>query len=67
MVCVLNKKNMLTPRSYGWFIFKNEIIHLTVLGISNSYTMVCPSVRGDNPRALARGLSPARTGVQSMV
>ena len=24
--------------------------------ISNSYTMVCPSVRGDNPRALARSL-----------
>ena len=25
--------------------------------ISNSYTMGCPSVRGDNPRALASGLS----------
>ena len=24
---------------------------------SNRYTMVCPSVRGDNPRALASGLS----------
>ena len=24
---------------------------------SNSYTMGCPPVRGDNPRALARGLS----------
>ena len=23
----------------------------------NSYTMGCPPVRGDNPRALARGLS----------
>ena len=28
--------------------------------ISNSYTMVCPSVRGDNPRALASGLSPVQ-------
>ena len=26
-------------------------------GISNSYTMGCPPVRGDNPRALASGLS----------
>ena len=25
--------------------------------LSNSYTMGCPPVRGDNPRALARGLS----------
>ena len=25
--------------------------------ISNSYTMGCPTVRGDNPRALASGLS----------
>ena len=24
--------------------------------ISNSYTMACPPVRGDNPRALASGL-----------
>ena len=26
--------------------------------ISNSYTVVCPPVRGDNARAIARGLSP---------
>ena len=26
-------------------------------GIRNSYTMACPPVRGDNPRALASGLS----------
>ena len=26
-------------------------------GLSNSYTMGCPPVRGDNPRALASGLS----------
>ena len=25
--------------------------------LSKSYTMVCPHVRGDNPRALASGLS----------
>ena len=29
--------------------------HITVL--SNSYTMGCPPVCGDNPRALASGLS----------
>ena len=27
------------------------------VNISNSYTIGCPPVRGDNPRALARGLS----------
>ena len=27
---------------------------------SNSYTTVCPPVRGDNPRALASGLSPVQ-------
>ena len=31
-------------------------LHLTD-GTSNSYTMGCPPVRGDNPRALASGLS----------
>ena len=27
---------------------------------SNCYTMVCPPVRGDNPRALGGGLSPVQ-------
>ena len=31
--------------------------HRTISWISNSYTMGCPPVRGDNPRALASGLS----------
>ena len=30
------------------------------LDLSNSYTMGCPPVRGDNPRALASGLSYAQ-------
>ena len=29
----------------------------SVKGLCNSYTMGCPPVRGDNPRALASGLS----------
>ena len=32
------------------------------LMISNSYTMGCPPVRGDNPRALASGLSYIQVG-----
>ena len=32
-------------------------LSLVVRCISNSYTMGCPPVRGDNPRALASGLS----------
>ena len=32
--------------------------HADILAeISSSYTMACPPVRGDNPRALASGLS----------
>ena len=35
-----------------------EIVKYTrTVCISNSYTMGCPPVRGDNPRALASGLS----------
>ena len=29
------------------------------LSLDNSYTMACPSVRGDNPRFVASGLSYA--------
>ena len=36
---------------------KNVLAALTDTHISNSYTMGCPPVRGDNPRALASGLS----------
>ena len=32
-------------------------IELVGHGLSNSYTMACPPVRGDNPQALASGLS----------
>ena len=31
--------------------------HTNVRLLGNSYTMGCPPVRGDNPRALASGLS----------
>ena len=31
-------------------------------GTSDNNTMACPPVRGDNPRALASGLSPAQVG-----
>ena len=35
-------------------------MYVTSRETSNSYTMICPSVRGDNPRALASGLSPVQ-------
>ena len=45
-------------------IFQNNPIYCGIFdtlccndGTSNSYTMGCPPVRGDNPRALASGLS----------
>ena len=34
-----------------------DINYRNYLLISNSYTMGCPPVHGDNPRALASGLS----------
>ena len=36
---------------------KSKCCHIFHNVISNSYTMGCPPVRGDNPRALASGLS----------
>ena len=38
-------------------VFLNDPRLLAVKQICNSYTMGCPPVRGDNPRALASGLS----------
>ena len=43
---------------------KLETSHLYAylhIGLFYSSSMVCPPVQGDNPRALARGLSPAQT------
>ena len=31
---------------------------LSAVGLSNSYTIVCPPVQRGNPQALASGLSP---------
>ena len=44
------------------YVFLIDIIaictcSISMLLVSNSYTMGCPPVRGDNPRALASGLS----------
>ena len=37
--------------------YKTDTPSDRLLTICNSYTMGCPPVRGDNPRALASGLS----------
>ena len=36
-------------------LFLCRYIIIIRAGLSNSYTMSCPPVRGDNPRALASG------------
>ena len=36
---------------------QSERVYLLGRSLSSSYTMGCPPVRGDNPRALASGLS----------
>ena len=48
----MNPKQLLWP-------LNNDITECLLLmyPLSNSYTMGCPPVRGDNPRALASGLS----------
>ena len=45
----------------AYYLYLSKIgqrLIITRVVISYSYTMVCPPVRGDNPRALASGLSP---------
>ena len=44
------------------FLDKAGITRSVERPISNSYTMGCPPVRGDNPRALASGLSYVQVG-----
>ena len=41
----------------GFYITSTLYPVCVTLVTSNSYTMGCPPVRGDNPRALASGLS----------
>ena len=45
----------------SFFMLLHIVLHRNVIKmiycICNSYTMACPPVRGDNPRALASGLS----------
>ena len=40
-----------------WGDIEHRQPHSSMNLLSNSYTMGCPPVRGDNPRALASGLS----------
>ena len=40
----------------SWINEKYSDVAISYLG----YTMVCPHVRGDNPRSLVRGLSPVQ-------
>ena len=70
---VCNQKMSLNSAAWDIAIHKRSILYkrvdlkhryccwgsrqIPLLSISNSYTMGCPPVRGDNPRALASGLS----------
>ena len=51
-----SKSRSASPKK-GKFINYLMLRNLSWSYLSNSYTMGCPSVRGDNPRALASGLS----------
>ena len=54
----LSKKNQALFSSIFCRLFGALRVNVSVLSNSYRSTMVCPPVRGDNPRALARGLSP---------
>ena len=43
--------------SISYFVEMYVFEEIMASGICNSCTMVCPPVRGDNPRALASGSS----------
>ena len=45
------------------FFKKKYLRCFTCYSISDSYTMGCPPVRGDNPRALACGLSHVQVDI----
>ena len=45
--------NHVSIRVISGTLFETRVMAM----LCNSYTMGCPSVRGDNPRALASGLS----------
>ena len=49
MICHRKKKKSNFP--------KHTVVSKSILIISINYTMDCPPARGDNPRALASGLS----------
>ena len=51
VICVLSSFAIISLR------YNIRINHRCEDGIGYSYTMGCPPVRGDNPRALASGLS----------
>ena len=54
-ICNKNEQRLCQESSKCWvFIFSQKY---SFWRLSNSYTMGCPHVRGDNPRALASGLS----------
>ena len=48
------------PAQEKLYVCKAFESSLSLLCLSNSYTAVCPPVRGDNPRALASGLAPVQ-------
>ena len=60
----LSCMSLSTPSTFNFQLSTHEDIH-NPLSTHNSYTMGCPPVRGDNPRALASELSYLRTGGQT--
>ena len=55
----VDKVNLVELFKLLQFLYKNFNLEFTfpIMKLSNSYTMACTPVRGDNPRALASGLS----------
>ena len=55
-----------TARPYGYLVVDLKSGTFEQDRLCNSYTMGCPPLRGDNPRALASGLSYVQVVKHSM-
>ena len=63
--CKVLGRSVVFSAFYADFCFCSKLVIITTLTvlnlklmIRNTYTIVCPPVQGDNPQALASGLSP---------
>ena len=65
LLCLMRRITVSVIRYTGYLNITKDPIYLLLL-LSNSYNMGCPPVRGDNPRALASGLSYVQVDIHGI-